>query len=782
MTMRIKKRSDILIDREKVMQLSRKFGLPEKFVELLLLRGLSTETDIDNFLYPKSENLYDPFLMKDMRVVADRLNKAIERKEKVVIYGDYDADGICAASILSLYLASRGLDVYTHIPNRVEDGYGLNNDAIERIIEGCCPDIILTCDCGISGYDEVEYALDLGVEMLVTDHHEVPERVPQCPVVNPHQRDCEYPFEHLCGAGVALKLVQALGGVDEAMQYIDLAAIATIADLVPLVGENRVIVQIGLKRLAERRNIGLRMLFDSLKLPTELTSGDIAFKVAPRINAAGRMGDAYRAFEMITECDVAKLKQIIAEINDDNDRRKDACDKLFAEACADLQWEKLYDRRAIVLSHPSWEKGITGIAAAKLAGDFHRPSFILVKSGDVFKGTARSVEGVNVHELLNEVSPYLEEFGGHSQAAGFSIREENIPVFKAAVEEYLKRFDDSYFLPSLTYDLEILPEEIDMEFVRALSLLEPTGNGNGKPLFLMRASGVYTEPCKSNPVHISVRAGSLNIIAFNFAKKNQILAGKGEKKLVFELQTDTYQTESFKGILRDAASDELFIDDEVAQAYFIKLANVKTAAPAKYTLYDDVGEISCGMYGTMYIAGRKRTYDEFIAKHSDKIILKEFMNPTTANNYSRIIVSPEFDADLPLDLYEKIVFLDSPPDEHIVAYINKKTKAEVFLPKNDNFPLFMSDIVFAREEFGKYFEAIRKHSFAATGLMNYFTQLSKRAHGLNFKQFIVCLSVFLDLGLVSVSRSGGFKLVVASGAKTALTASDLYNRWAGYKK
>lgn len=472
------KRNDTVPDGETVQALCRTFDLHPRLAELLISRNIDTEEKVRKYLHPSIENLYDPFLMKGMQEAVERMNVAIAEQQKVVIYGDYDADGVCAASILSLYLSSRGLNVYVHIPNRVGDGYGLNVESIENIIEKCCPDLILTCDCGISGHEEVAYAMDLGVDVIVTDHHEVADIVPECIVVNPKQTDCAYPCDFLCGAGIAFKLVQALGGVESALQFADLAAVATIADLVPLLDENRLIVQLGLKKLEEGANFGLKLLIEDQKLTYPVHSGDIAYKIAPRINAAGRMGDAYRAFEMLTDSNTQYVRSIVNEINEDNEKRKKLCDKLYAEALTDLQYEDLIRNRSVILSNPEWEKGITGILAARLAGDFHRPAFVMVSSGDYYKGTSRSIPGINIYELLSAVSDVLVEFGGHSQAAGFSIEEKNIPLFKSRVNEYLQTFPAELFAMHPEYDMEISESELDLPLCRALECMEPTGNSN----------------------------------------------------------------------------------------------------------------------------------------------------------------------------------------------------------------------------------------------------------------------------------------------------------------
>ncbi|MBR2989009.1 MAG: DHH family phosphoesterase, partial [Clostridia bacterium] len=280
MNIKIQPKTEYPIDEYSIAKIASSLNLDYQLAKILYLRGFCDENAVKNFLFPNESSFYDPFMMKGMDKAVQRLNQAIENGEKIIVYGDYDADGICASSILSLYLSSRGLDVLVHIPNRIGDGYGLNIDTLTRLIENEIPDLILTCDCGISCAKEVEFALDLGVDVIVTDHHEISGEIPDCVVVNPKQSDCNYPYNMLCGAGVALKLIEAIAGREVMLQYIDLACVATIADLVPLLDENRLIVQLGIKRLNERKNLGLNALFSALKLET-VTSGDIAYKIAP---------------------------------------------------------------------------------------------------------------------------------------------------------------------------------------------------------------------------------------------------------------------------------------------------------------------------------------------------------------------------------------------------------------------------------------------------------------------------------------------------------------------
>lgn len=771
------KRNSLAVDTAQVRLLCEKLKLHPKLAELLVLRGISDEQSIRKFLNPNMDDFYDPFLLKGMREAVDRLEAAIEGKEKIVVYGDYDADGICASSILSLYLSSRGIDVYTHIPNRIGEGYGLNVDSVEHIIEEVCPDIILTCDCGISGYKEVEYALDLGVDMIVTDHHELAEKLPECIVINPKQPDCGYPINYLCGAGVALKLVQAMGGIEAMTEYLDLAAIATIADLVPLLDENRLIVQFGLKRLNAGFNMGLRFLLDNLGLNGAITSGDIAYKVAPRINAAGRMGDAYRAFELLTTFDASLAAEIIQQINEDNIKRKAVCDELYNEAVGDLAFEDMVHDRAIILSHPSWEKGITGIVAARLTNDFRRPSFIIVNSGDSYKGTCRSIEGINVHEILTDAGDLLLEYGGHSQAAGFSILYENIPAFKERVNAFLKKYPDEYFMPQMYYDLDIDVKDIDLELVTALACLEPTGNSFSKPLFRTAAENLKVNLCKSNTNHTQIITDSgLQIFAFNFYKQNHFLLSEGSKDMILELQLNSYNgRSSVKSILRAVRPEALYINDRTAKANYVKNLNIRTPYDElRYKTYTGgIGALSSGVYGTLIVAFDKAGYEKAVRETQNTILLRDFMYSQTKNNYSRIIVAPEFDENLLLSGYEKIVFTDRPISDNLIAYLNKYTKAEIYLPETDTRKKFVAELDTSREIFGVCYELIKRNaSLTANNIYSYYKKL-RAPESITEAQFMFCLNVFMELKLISVAR-GNFGCIVNPYCKKELTDSPSY--------
>lgn len=786
MNLKLVKKNDCVIDIAEVGKLSDKLNLPAKFIELLFNRGISNEEAIKKFLYPNENNFYDPFLMKGMDLAVDRLNKAIKNNERIVVYGDYDVDGVCASAILSLYLAEQGVEVYTHIPSRINEGYGLNTESIEKIIEKCSPDIILTCDCGISGYKEVEEAQDLGVEVIVTDHHEVSDVIPDCIVVNPHQNGCEYPFEYLCGAGVVLKLVEAMGGRKEASKYWELAAIATIADLVPLVDENRLIVQLGLTKVSSIKNLGLKALLLSQKINDSITSSDIAFKIAPRINAAGRMGDAYNAFELLTSDDSVKIAKLIESINDDNNKRKNVCAKLYDEALEDIKDENIIDRRCIILSHPSWEKGITGIVAARLSGEFNRPSFILVKSGNAYKGTARSIPKINIYNLLSECSDLLIEYGGHSQAAGFSIEPEKISAFKERVTEYLKQFPREFFEPTLAYDIEMTEKDISQKLINCLDLLEPTGNSNTKPYFKFTEEKVKVQPCKTNILHTQITLpDNFQVFAFNNYNKNHFLTTDGSKDFVVELQTSSFNGKEYvRGILRGIAIEKLTFSNEVAIANFIRMSALTQDCAPKYITYeknelsDIIGD---SIYGTLVVCGCKKTYEEFLSDYKGNgIILHDFMFSSLSNNYSRIIVSPDLNEGANLYGYEKVVFLDPPINPAVVSFINSNCKATVYLPK-ENTHNVLQDVSLERSVFAYYYDAFKRFKDVKSAtIWGYYKTLASRIN-ISLKQFVTCMLVFVDMGFITIP-SGDFCIKFNNAVKADLSSSTLYNLFAKYKE
>lgn len=766
MNQKIIKRKEL--NREVVRDFSQKTGLNPHISEFLLSYDLKPE-DVADFINPDISHLNDPFAMKGMKQAVERLRVAAEEEQTVVVYGDYDADGICASAILSLYLAKIGVNVFTHIPSRKE-GYGLKNEVLEHIIEECNPDLILTCDCGISAYDEVEYALDLGVDVIVTDHHEVGAKLPQCIVVNVKQDDCNYPFKQLCGAGVALKLVQAMGGTDEAKNYFDIAAVATLADLVPLLGENRLIVQLGLKALNKGGNKGLKSLLETQKIVAP-TATDISFKVVPRINAAGRMGDAYRAFNLLITSDEAKIDEIISEIEGDNTKRRNICDEIYSLAIEKIKAEKLLMNPALVLYSDEWDKGVVGIVAARLTEEFNRPCMIIVKSGEIYKGTARSVDGINIFEVLSSCAELLTEFGGHNQAAGFSIEKNKIEEFSEKIYSLIGNYDKQLFIPKYYCDLEMETSELDLNFVTQLEKLEPFGNGFSRPLIKSEVEKLQLSQTRSGYYTAAIENGQL--ISFNPLNIN-FLVGNEKKLLFLEPELNTYlKQQSVRGIIKNVLPINLYINDEVAEAnkvFALKNIFYEKKNFKKFNLNDLKTLIGGEIYGTIVVASDRAEYEENLGV-LETLPLREFFGFSTVNNISRVIVSP-VNFNITDFGFKKIVFLSSPPDMKLFPNLSS-FEGEIYAAEKLGNYSALNKLSVSREDFATCYEHFRRIS-GKQFVSPYACYKSLKDASVSYNQFVFCLIVFEELGLLEVNYSE-FSVTSKKGIKVTLSNSAIYN-------
>ena len=466
-------------------------GVSPLVARVLCARGLSTPQQAQSMLSGPAD-LADPFLMRDMARAAARVRQALDGGERIAVYGDYDVDGITSTCLLTSFLFSRGArEVIPYIPDRLEEGYGLNCDAISALAARGVT-LLITVDCGITAVEEAAWAASLGVDVVITDHHECQDTLPAAiAVLNPHRPDCTYPFPHLAGVGVALKLALALTPPEQRrqalMEYADLAAIGTVADVVQLTGENRTIVQLGLRALASPRRPGLVALLREAGLEDRpLTASSISFSLAPRINAAGRMGHAALAAELLLTGDplrCASLAQALCELN----QQRQAIELDIYTQCLELLGDGPHS--AIVLASERWHQGVVGIVASRLAEKYGCPTFMICLQGGVGKGSCRSCGGFNLFAALERSAPLLEKFGGHALAAGFTIREENIPAFRAEMIRQVSQAvqaDESLLSYPLTVDAELSdPGLLTMEHVADLARLEPFGSGNPQPVFLL---------------------------------------------------------------------------------------------------------------------------------------------------------------------------------------------------------------------------------------------------------------------------------------------------------
>lgn len=464
--------------------------VPGRLLELLIDRGIDTKEQIEKYLHPKREDLYDPMLMQDMDKAVAVIRDAIGKGEAITVFGDYDVDGVTATAILLTYLRKQGAKVDFYIPDRHGEGYGLNIAAVEQIASHS--QLLITVDCGITCAKEVARAKELGMRVIVTDHHQLGTEMPQCEaVLNPLLG--HYPFRRLCGAGVAFKLVQAMGGMEAVQPLWELAALATIADIVPLMDENRVLVYYGLEAMRTTQRPGLIALMESAGVePQKVTSSDVAFRMAPRINAGGRLALASRGVELLTTRRMDAAREIAEELNQDNTKRRELELDIFQKADEMTRNEiDFMNERAVVICGEGWNPGVIGLAASRLVEKYKWPTVLLSQDGDVCVGSARSIPGVNVHQAMSTCRDLFVRFGGHAQAAGLTIEKKNVPEFRKRLSKAIAaQTEAEVFIPTEEYDLELELSEMTEELVDAFSAMQPTGFGNPAPVFCVR--GVHT--------------------------------------------------------------------------------------------------------------------------------------------------------------------------------------------------------------------------------------------------------------------------------------------------
>ena len=489
-------------------------GYPCLVSAVLASRGIGTAEEAAAFLEHEQRLTYSPFLMADMDKAVARVQQALAAHEKIAVFGDYDVDGITATCILVDYLQGRGADVLHYIPRRIEDGYGLSCDAIEGLYQKGAR-LLITVDCGITGVEEVDFANSLGMDVVITDHHECKETLPRAvAVVDPHRPDCPYPFKHLAGCGVALKLALALGGPDreEALfsRYCTLAAIGTVADVMQMSGENRTIVSRGLAAIEHSDFIGLHALLKEAGLAgREITSVQIGFVLAPRINAAGRMGAADKAAELLLCTDPAEAERMARDLCALNRERQNVEQTIYSQAEEMIARLPERDRSALVLESSRWHQGVVGIVASRLSEKYSRPSFMIHLNGATGKGSCRSWGGFNLFAALESCKDLLLGFGGHELAAGFTIEEGNIPAFRERMNDYARSFRGGE-APVSVLDVDVAithPSAVTLEELDALSALEPYGSGNARPVFcLLGATLLRTQNVGQNR-HLKLRLG-----------------------------------------------------------------------------------------------------------------------------------------------------------------------------------------------------------------------------------------------------------------------------------
>ena len=728
---------------------------------ILYARGIDTVEKGKRFLSPGRKHLRSPFLMSGMREAVDRIREARDNGETVVVYGDYDADGISAVSIMYYALKKYGITPFCFIPER-SDGYGLSESTIEQIVGEVFPDLFITVDCGVSSVAEVEILKDAGVDVIVTDHHELPPVLPDCTLINPKIKD-DYPFDGLCGAGVAFKIACALLGED-AYDLFDFAAIATIADSMPLVDENRDIVFEGVRAMEKgNTHLAFQKLLESAG-KKGITATSLAFTLAPRINAAGRMGDANGALKLFLSDDENEIFDGCVKLNAYNAARQQECDVLYKKVKQKIRETGAYDR-AIVLSSDDWAAGFVGIVAARLAEEYYRPVILFVEKDGILKGSARSIDEVNIFDAVSSARDLTVEFGGHAQAAGISITKDHLDAFRKAVCSYLDaHYDDQTFIPTLQVEWQTdMP--MSMRFAKELEKIEPCGVGNRKPLFATVVGCVDARPMKEGSPHLTFHTEVGEMLYFGAEKYLPLLNDENQKILTFEYNYSVWgKKEYLKGLVKDFtftgnlnAGITAKLKSAVKSAIY---PSFEGETLEKAVLQKRIEEMLSHPYGSLFLAA-----DDGVLKDYSCLmeLPRDLFYPSDNRLLNRVVLAPTaFDG----SEYQNVIYLQKPLGQTVVA-----KEGAVFCADEAQNVDWLADVDFERSAFAEVFVFLKELAAAGTPVQG--SESVAMLSPLLEAQVIVATEVFLELGFI---RFDSGRVTICRGVKAELVESALYRR------
>lgn len=536
---------------EKVQQLQKSLGISKVICELLVQRGYENYEASKKFFRPSLDDLHSPWQMKDMRLAVDRIESALIKHERILIFGDYDVDGTTSVATLYSFLKSLHAQVDYYVPNRFKEGYGISKKGIDWAIQNNIH-LIISVDCGIKSNDLIAYAKSAGIDFIVCDHHLPDETIPPAiAILNPKQVDCSYPFKELCGCGVVFKLIHAISDQkklpnESYLQYIDLVATAIAADIVSMSGENRVICHFGIQKVNSKPNIGIQSLIELAAVKQPMTVSSLVFMIAPRVNAAGRMDDARKAIQLFIETDPIRAKEIAALLQSDNTDRREADQSITQEALEQLAQDPTTpSKKSTVVFQPHWHKGVVGIVASRLIEHHYKPTIVLTQSGDTAAGSARSIPGFNVYEAIHACKDWLIGYGGHFAAAGMTLQINHVQQFAQAFEEAVqKMLPDELLIPTVQIDTQINFEQIQLGLFNIIQQMEPFGPDNLKPVFV--ALGVeetgLSKIVKENHIRFVLEQNGIKLtgIGFNMAHQFFILEQFKKIDVVFTIEENDW--------------------------------------------------------------------------------------------------------------------------------------------------------------------------------------------------------------------------------------------------
>ena len=736
-------------------KISKQLTISDDLAYLLVQRGLDTEEKAKNFLYPPINELTSPYEYFGMKEAVEKISGHIEKGHKIVVYGDYDCDGISAVTILMRAFGGRNIDINYYIPVRQEEGYGLNCEAIDKIVYELNPDLLITVDCGITAIKEVEYALQKGLDVLVTDHHTIGSELPDCIVIDP----CFNPqLTQLCGAGVAFTLVRALFGEEYALRFIDVCAIATVADIVPLVGDNRTIVKYGLETIRKgRAKVGINELIYKAGLDKRhVTSYDIGFKIAPRLNAAGRLSVAHSSVNLLMTEDATIASFIAEELSMRNTERQDIGKQISNEAMQLLYGYDFGKNHVIVLNGKTWNEGVIGISAAKIAEYFNMPTILLTEGVDgAIKGSARSISGINIVELIATQKDLLSGFGGHAMAAGLSMPKENFAKFFEGINEKASKFSNDIFKRKVSYEAEIPVKNITYGFIKELELLEPYGYMNPSPVF-----------CDDEPDFKLSRIGYSNhdkgkttfaeIVCFNKHEEMSAYVSAEKKSVIYSLGKNYFNGNEYEQIrIKKLLYKDFSVATDTLEARFAEFShkiavNGGKAKPSK----------RAGVKLDVFFDGN--TFKEFSEKY-DKV-RKLYSSCDDYELTDTAVLSPKFD--FPFGYFD-VITVHGKITEKMKKFF--ETLSANFVD-SDKKELLFSDIKI--DEMRQVFVKLKK--FSSLKFKNadelYF-RVKNDGTGCSYENFIVYFYILRDVELIKTDDND---ILIVNNRKTDLNLSPIF--------
>ena len=745
-----------------IRELAASCGLFELTARILYARGIDTKDKINRFLSPSADHFLSPFLLSGMRELKQEIDRAVEAHGSILVFGDYDADGICASSILLTALREYGAEASAYVPERSE-GYGMKEATLAKLIDERRPRLIITVDCGISNRTEVEYVKSRGVAMAVTDHHELPEILPDCIVVNPKLQD-EYPYDNLCGAGVAFKVACALLG-KKAYNLLDLAAIATVADSVPLSGENRDIVGEGLKRINRNPREAVSLLLGGKGETVGAQS--LAFVIAPRINAAGRMGDAACALQLFTSNNSAEIYELACKLSEYNIERQQACDEVYRSAKEKLKKEGAFGN-VIMLFDEAWNTGLVGIVAAKICEEYNRPTILFVRKGEMLKGSARTIENINIYEALRGCREYIEEFGGHAQAAGVNVRADRFDDLKVALSNYLaNRYADETYISAVGV-AEKIDAPVPLRLAKELERLEPFGVGNKRPLFYVECKRAEVRRLKAGSPHLGIACEYLDLVWFGGERALPVLDADVEQTIVLECGVSKFRgAEYVRGTVRELilGATGNACDLYLFRNNLLRLKERPTSVVLQKQTAEELRERiraarqNC-RYGLLLLSstGNVNGFEDCVAG-----LPQEILALSSSDMANALLIAPS--ADTAADGFREVVWLDEPAVCNLPSLEGKTIYVNSERCGYDDFLCLNTDRAVLAGIYSAFRAQGMRGETSVEGALGFAGDFER-------KQLIFAVEVFSELGFI---RFESGKLNFVRGVRADLSQSRIYS-------